>query len=430
MSIYLKYLSKRNRLGVLTAFLACAAIVPAAGAAQFRQLPALPMIPPSITFPAERAILQADLDEIKIRIKAHDRKRSDYRRECAQRLLSNAVRKRRCSVMAQEIHRDGSRLRSEIGALSNRFGTVERNALQRRQSGFAAPGGAGRVAAPDRRPKMIADALSAGATWRGVLDRVNVLMGRGAGDPAVRDVSAYLIGVHSGRMAADRLDNAYYKHGVRRALAGDHWSAALAFAQAARETPDDLRVFESFADAAGRQHAGPACVRSGHCVSGNIAAWAKRFGERHERPLRQIVAAGQKAKLDPATLRMLNVLRAATVYAARKNPDPVDDPDLRESAAKALAAYGKGDRLAAVAGYIRLWKMTAHGRADLFLYRYAEASGSADARRLLDLDLPSANASTIDDVYLGKLKAAFEKGGDVSPFSGKLSQAQIIRLQR
>lgn len=425
--------------GVLVALavfsaIASSAIVPSAVAAQFRQLPMLPNIPPAITFPGERNILQADLDRLKARIKTYDGKRSDYRRECAQRLLSNAVRKRRCSFLAQEIHRDGSRLRTEIGALRNRFGTVERNALQRGQSGQSGrpvPGAATRTATDDKRPKMIADALAAGrGTWPGVLGHVKTMLGRGAGDPAVRDVSAYLTGIHSGRMAADRLDNGYYKHGIRRALSGDYWSAALAFAQAARDTLDDLRVFESFADAAGRQHAGPACRRSGRCVSGNMTVWAKRFGKRHVQPLRQLAAAGRKGKLDPAALRMLNILRAMTVYSAKKDGAPADDPALQAHAAQALAAYQNGDRLGTVTGYVQLWKASERGRAGLFLYRYGEASDSAAARSLLDFDFPSVTALRIDDVYLSVLNDAFRKGGDASPFNGKLSQAQIIRLQR
>jgi hypothetical protein len=431
MSIFPECLLKRSWLGIFVALVASSVNVPDAGAAQFRQLPALPMIPPSINFLGERDVLQADLDRSKDRIKIHVGKRSDYRRECGQRQLSNAVRKRRCSVLAQEIYRDASRLRTEIGALSNRFGTVQRNALQRRQSGFPVSGQTARAAGFDKRPKLIADAVSAGGgTWRGVLDHVKALMGRSAGDPAVRDVSAYLVGVHSGRMAADRMDNAYYKHGVRRALAGDNWSAALAFAQAAREIPGDLRFFESYADAAGRQHAAPACVTSGRCVSGNIAVWVKRFGKRHEQPVRQMVAAGQKGKLDPATLRVLNILKAISVYAAKKDADLASDPELRDIADQALAAYKKGDRLAAASGYVRLWKATERGRAGLFLNRYGETSGSAAARGFLDHDFPSVTSARVDDDYLVVLEEAFKTTGDTSPFTGKLNWAQIIRLQR
>lgn len=417
--------------GVLAALVGISASVSVAGAAQFRRLPALPMIPPSITFPGERDILQADLDRLRARIKSHEAKQQDYRRECAQRQLSNAVRKRRCSTLAQEIHRGGSLLRTQIGALNNRFSTIERNVLQRRQSGIAPPGAALRAKPRDRRPMLIADALSSAGTWTGVLAHARAMLDRGAGDPAVRDVSAYLIGLHSGRMAASRLQNIYYKHGVRRSLAADHWSAALSFAQAARDTPEDLRVFQSFADAAGRQHATPACATSGRCVSGNIAVWVKRFGKRHERPVKQLVAAGQKASLDAGTIGMLKVLRAITVYAAKTQAGPEIDPPTREIAARVLAAFKRGDRRMAVASYVRLWAVMEPGRAQLFLQRYADASGSAAARRLMNEEaVPPGNAPGVDDGYLATVKETFVTDANASPFAGKLSRAQIIRLQR
>lgn len=431
MSILSKTFLNRALPGVIFALVATTVVVTDAAAAPFRQLPSLPVIPPSISFPGERNILQADLDRLKRRVKELEGKRSDYRRECAQRVLSNLVRKRRCSLLAQEVHRTSSRLRTEIRALRTRLNAVERNAVQRRQSGSPDVRPAAASVVLDRRPKLISEALSAGGgTWRGVLDHVKTLMARGAGDPAVRDVSAYLIGIHSGRMAAEYLENGYYKYGIRRALVGDHWSAALAFAQAARDTPDDLRVFESYADAAGRQHAGPACIKSGRCVSGNIAVWAKRFGTRHEQLMKQIVSDARKGKLGPGALQMLNVLRATAVYAAKKDIKSVDDPELRAEAAQALAAYTKGDRLAVVTAYFRLWKVTEPWRAGMFLHRYGDASGSAAARCLFDHEFPSATASRIDDAYLAVLKDAFKKGGEASPFTGKLSQSQIIRLQR
>lgn len=440
MGIVLKNVLKRALPGASVMLAAFAVSAPMSGAAPFRQLPALPIIPPAITFPGERDILQTDLNRMKERIGAYDRKRADYRRQCAQRLLTSSVRKRQCSFMAQEIHRDGTRLRTAIGALRNRFGAIERNALQRRDSATPRTGsrrsdaGAG-IASTDKRPKLIADALSAGGgSWRGVLDHVKAIMDRGAGDPAVRDMSAYLLGMHAGRIAADRLENGYYKHGVRRALAGDNWSAALAFAQAARDAPEDFRVFESYADAAGRQHTTPACTKSARCVSGNAAVWAKRFGKNHQQAIKQIVAAGRKGALPPDAVRMLNILRAIAIYAAKKddNPSggPTDRPDLDTAAVEALDAYRRNEHDKAVEGYIRLWKLTEPWRSALFLFRYAEASGSADARTFLDYDMSSAAVSGIDEGYLAALKSAFADRERVNPFSGKLSQAQIIRLQR
>ena len=352
--------------------------------------------------------------------------------------MSNVTRKRQCSFLAQEIHRDSSRLRTAISSLRSRFGEIERNALQRRQSGASGVSGAGRaVREPvrDRRPKLMADALAAGdGSWKGLLAHVKSMMDRGAGDPAVRDVSAYLTGLYSGQMAADVLNDAYYKHGVRRALAGDHWSATLAFARAARDRPDDLRVFESFADAAGRQHAGPACIQSGRCVSGNVAQWAKQFGNKHEQALKKIIAAERKRKLSLNVAGTFRVLRAAAVYAAKKEAGevaypPAGDPG-DELAPQALAAARSGDRAEAVRLYVRLWEKTEPGRAGVFLARYAQASGAATAKALLDGNAYPSTSSKSDREYLDVLRRAYAQGDDNSPFAGSLSQAQIIRLQR
>jgi hypothetical protein len=260
------------------------------------------------------------------------------------------------------------------------------------------------------------------------------MMDRGAGDPAVRDVSAYLTGLYSGQMAADVLNDAYYKHGVRRALAGDHWSATLAFARAARDRPDDLRVFESFADAAGRQHAGPACIQSGRCVSGNVAQWAKQFGNKHEQALKKIIAAERKRKLSLNVAGTFRVLRAAAVYAAKKEAGevaypPAGDPG-DELAPQALAAARSGDWAEAVRLYVRLWEKTEPGRAGVFLARYAQASGAATAKALLDGNAYPPTSSKSDREYLDVLRRAYAQGDDNSPFAGSLSQAQIIRLQR
>jgi hypothetical protein len=281
----------------------------------------------------------------------------------------------------------------------------------------------------------MADALAAGdGSWKGLLAHVKSMVGRGAGDPAGRDVSAYLTGLYSGQMAADVLNDAYYKHGVRRARAGDHWSATLAFARAARDRPDDLRVFESFADAAGRQHAGPACIQSGRCVSGNVAQWAKRFGKKHEQALKKIIVAERKRKLSLNVAGTFRILRAAQVSAAKKEAGEVAYPPAGhprdELAPQALAAARTGDWAEAVRLYIRLWKKTEPGRAGVFLARYAQASGAATAKELFDGNAYPLTRSKSDREYLDVLRQACAQGDDNGPFAGSLSQAQIIRLQR
>lgn len=171
------------------------------------------------------------------------------------------------------------------------------------------------------------------------------------------DAFAYLRAMYEGRIAADDLENAYYKHGVRRWLAGDMWSAALSFARAARDNPEDRRVFASFADAAGRQHASPACV-------------------------------------------------------------------------KALADARRGDRTTAFERYVRLWQRAAPDREKVFFARYAAASGPRAARKFPGDDSVSSDETRAEDSYLTRVLAAFQPDSRENPFSGALTQAQIIRMQR
>ena len=435
MRMFFEIFPKRGSHILLAAIAVVLTTVSASGAAQFRQLPELPMIPPSITFPAEREILQADLDRVKETMRTYDVRMIEYRRECDQRLVTNASRKRQCSYLAQGLHRDSSRLRATINALRNRFTAIERGVMQQRPSSDPAMRNVVAVASRDKRPKLIADALAAGdGSWGGVLAHVKLMMSRGMGDPAVRDVSAYLIGLHSARLAADMLENEYYKHGVRRAISGDHWSATLAFGRAARDTPDDRRVFESFADAAGRQHAEPACATSGRCITGNVADWAKRFGEGHDRALKRIDAAYQKGKLDPKTAGVFRILMAVAVYAAKKEAEPGEGgaptTEAREMARSALAAAQGGDRYDAVQRYCRLWELIEPDRTAVFLFRYAQTSGAAEARAMYAVNPRSSTPSENDREYLDMLRQAYAHGDDASPFSGALTQAQIIRLQR
>lgn len=80
--------------------------------------------------------------------------------------------------------------------------------------------------------------------------------------------------------------------------------------------------------------------------------------------------------------------------------------------------------------YMRLWEKTEPGRAGIFLARFAQASGAATAKALLDGNAYPLTRSKSDREYLDVLRRAYAQGDDNSPFADSLSQAQIIRLQR
>ena len=150
--------------------------------------------------------------------------------------------------------------------------------------------------------------------------------------------------------------------------------------------------------------------------------------------MKKIIVAERKRKLSLNVAGTFRVLRAAAVYAAKKEAGevaypPAGDPG-DELAPQALAAARSGDWAEAVRLYVRLWEKTEPGRAGVFLARYAQASGAATAKALLDGNAYPPTSSKSDREYLDVLRRAYAQGDDNSPFAGSLSQAQIIRLQR
>ena len=413
---------------VAAGFFAVALLFPAMGA-QFRQIPNLPVLPPAIDHPAERQMLQFDLDRLQRRGIALKESRNIYVRDCSQR-LTGGPRQRNCQVRLQEIRRESSCLRSEISSLRIRFQTLEANALRRRNSGPAGPPGRNVNPVVYSRQRYVRQALPAGdGFWAEVLGDLKQKVARGPGDSALGDAAAYLDGMYRRRTAADRLDNAYYKHGVRRALLRDYWSAALAFSRAARDDPRDERVYGSYADAAGRQHASPACTNAGRCVAGDIPGWASRFGKSHERALRKSLS-GDRAGGAPDEFRwIVNILRAIVVYAGRIDSTLASVSRVRETADAVLRKLKAGNRAEALSGYIRLWQATKPRRANVFLAMYASAAGSPATRNFIDSNTRAVPSAENDPAYLLKIFSAFEGDGSENPFLGALTQTQIIRLQ-
>lgn len=424
-----------------------------AGAIQFRPVPSLPLLPPSITFPAERTVLKADLDSLAQRRQVLQRDRAAYNRECAPRLASSSSMRRYCSFRLQEVRRESSSLRVDINALRARFQAVEADALRRRHNfSVNRPGPTVNRSGKDKtdaRVKYIRDALARETGgWQPVLAHVGRMAGRGAGNPALRDAAAYLRGMYDGRIAAEYFDNGYYKHGVRRWLVRDNWSAALSFARAARDNPDDHRVFASFADAAGRQHADPACTKSRRCVSGDIAGWAKGFGDRHVRAIRKLLAAAQRQSGAGRLAELRNLMGAIAIYAAKTAKDAAAGPLPDDLLASTLVRARNGQSAAAFEGYIRIWQYEAtkaiptaqsgsesdrkpgRDRAQMFFARYAAASGFREARKFVGEPSVAVGERASEDGYLHRIRAAFRAESPGNPFSGALTQAQIIRLQR
>ena len=388
--------------------------------ATFRQIPDVPTVPPAIEHPAERDLLVQDVEKLSARRQRLIDLRRSFASQCDQRRIGG-VMSRSCQFRQVEIRRDTSRFRTDVLALRDRLRRIEAGVQRRRLAGGDPTSAAGPAAA-DRRFEIVRNALSVpGGTWHSVLSPFARQAARAAGDPAYRDAAAYLVGMHHGHLASMKLENPFYKHGVRRALAGDHWSAAVAFARAARDNPDDPLVYAAFAAAAGRQHASPACARAGRCVRGSLADWAARFGSGNRTLTQQLERNAARADATPGVRAAVRALMAVSVYG---DSGPA-------TTAKRLVNSGHStpdDLRGAALNLLRTWAAGDAARARIFAARY-DAAGEPNRVSSL-LGYQPTRPKRLRDTYLAKLQAAFAAAGKANPFSGYLSREQLIGLQK
>lgn len=389
----------------------------AASAASFRPLDRLPPIPVEVDNENERALLQADLERLRDRAADIEQRRRLQDRDCggalfAGRQQSGGTTQRDCQFRLVDLRRDASRFNADVHVLEAHFRRVASEIAARRTNGHATAVAAVPVPA-DRRLGFVREALAAdGASWQASLAQVRALFATRTGDASLRDAVAYLEAMQRGAIAAADLENGYYRHGVRRYLAGDDWSAALAFAQAARDDPGDPRIFDSFARTVRRQHHGPECVKAGRCVGGDLAAWAARFGAGQTAAAKALLAAAGRDGADAALRDAVKRLRGFAVYGARVDPAAPIPPDATAHAAAAAGHVRASDWTAAAGSWTEALRLADPERAEPFLAIYGGRG-----------PVPAGTAE------FAALRAALARA-DADPFSGALTTAQIIRLQR
>ncbi|MEX2454399.1 MAG: hypothetical protein WD470_06830 [Rhodospirillaceae bacterium] len=394
--------------------MAVSAVFPAQ-ASSFRPLAPLPAIPVEVTDRNEVLLMQAELDRLAGLATELTAMRQLYDRDCTAFAFGGNAR-RDCQFRLVDMRRDTGRYNSAVDALDAWFQRVAAEAAIRRMDGSAGQAVGTADRATGRRLDYVREALAAGdgdGTWVASLAHLRTLRAGRAGDAALRDAAAYLEAMYRGAIAARDLANGYYRHGVHRFLMGDDWSAALAFARAARDDPGDLRVFASYALAVRRQHDSPACARGRHCVGGDVAAFAGRFGAGQADAAKRLVAfaAGDAA---PDGLRAaVNRLRAAAIHAAKTELQPVAGDEAMARAVAARDFVRSGDPASAAAAWEEAWHLAEPERAEMFFRLYdggrPEAAGAED---------------------FAAVRTALADGSGADPFSGGLTQAQIIRLQR
>lgn len=406
-----------NRILTAAACLALLVAVPGApaDASAFRSLPALPQIPAEIDNANERALMRAEIDRLAGRARDLTAQQQVYDRECSS-VPFNPSARRDCQFRLVDLRRDNSRFRTDVAAAVAWFRRVAEEGARRRLSDPSARSASHPTesAAPDRRLEIVRAALAVPVDgWAAGLERLRAEAAGRAGDSAMRDALAYVEAMAAGTIAADALDDRYYRHGVRRYLLGDDWSAALAFARAARDNPDDLRVFDSYALAVRRQHDSPACTEAVRCVGGDLAGWAKRFGEGQAPAAKALLAAAEAKDAAPAMRTAVLRLRGAMIHASKTDAASAPGEAAHTLAGAAADAVRRRDWAAAADAWLGAWRAEAPGRAARFVALYDGKTPEPSGRK-----------------SLAALRAALAGSAPGDPFSGALTQAQIILLQR
>lgn len=118
----------------------------------------------------------------------------------------------------------------------------------------------------NRRTHLLLDALEAGqGSWEISIQYLQDRLRKNPNDIDLRDALNFLQGLYNGQLGAREVGDNYYKYGVRQWLAGDYNGAARAFAQAARENPDDLMAYNTFAQTMGLRDGYSDCKAAAQC---------------------------------------------------------------------------------------------------------------------------------------------------------------------
>lgn len=302
-----------------------------------------------------------------------------------------------------------------------------------------------------RKTELLLDALAFGAgDWQASLRYLHDLHRRDPNDDALRDALTYLEGMYRGHLAARDLANRYYRYGVQRWVAQDYDMAARAFARAARDDPDDLKIFRSFAYAVGRQHGGTECRATGVCVSTELPRWASFFG-----PDRELALAALEAEVgrNPSARELRDAVRfleGMAVYAVgAPTPRPLNER-AQALSSRAVGLVGRKDHVGAARLFAQALQAAEGDRALIYLRHYHEgvaaAEGRPDALPPQDLLLAEVHDQTMREVSRRRAPAPSEMAGraarqaldalrsalagtkGLNPFDGALDPAEIAAL--
>ena len=302
-----------------------------------------------------------------------------------------------------------------------------------------------------RKTELLLDALQIGAgDWQASLRYLRERALKYPNDRALGDALAYLEGMYRGQLMARDFANRYYRHGVKRWLAGDYEMAARAFAQAARDNPDDLKIFRSFAHAVGRQHGGGDCKTHRLCVSGNLPRWASFFGPDKEAAAEALAAEAHKNPRARELRDAVNLLKGIAVYAAGAPTPKRLNPRARLLSSQAVDRIRAKDHLGAARFFAKALQAAEGDRALIYLKHYFEGAAAAGGNQaalppenlllaevhdkmMLEVSrrrapAPSEMAKRAAEQAFAALRKALRRSALANPFFGVLKPGEIARL--
>lgn len=377
--------SDRHFRGPRCLAFAVAALVVGLAAPAVSQVEPLGQVPDDITNAAERVRLADEWSRLDTRLKGLQRIGEIFNQEC-KAVERGTPAWHSCNTQFKQLQSDRHAYNADVKSFRARVADARARARRPVVADLAlVEGGTGdALAMANRKTSLLLDALEAGAgDWQKSLGYLEDYRLAHPTDRAAGDAQAYLRGMHKGYLAAQDMSNKYYRYGVRRWLDGDYMTAARAFGQAARDDPDDLKLYRSFAYTVGRQHGGSDCQSSQICVHDSLPRHVSFFGPEHERALRVLTTRARQSPDDVNISGLANMLDGMAVYAGL---DVHTAPALPSGAQKltlqARLRVREGRYYDAARDFAEAYRLADGDRGVLFLRHYFEglAQARGDAR--------------------------------------------------
>ena len=370
------------------------------------QMTPLGEVPEEISDRTERARLVDEWMRLETRHGGLQRIGAIFDREC-RRVERGTAEWQSCNTRFNRLTQDRLSYNEDVKGFRSRVGDALARARRPTVSNpsLVEGGTLDALNAANRKTHLLLDALEAGAgDWRASLNFLTVHMSKNPGDQAARDALAYLRGMYKGHLAAQDMSNRYYRYGVRRWLEGDYLLASRALAQAARDNPDDLKLYRSWVYMVGQQNGSRQCSDANICAFMTLPRRASFFGPEHERALKALEIKVQRNPHNLEARGLANLLAGMSVYAGLDiHPAPPLSAEANGLTRRASNLVAQERYYDAAKNYAEAYRRTDGDRGVLFLRHYFEGRG--DAQREVNSSAPQALKNAM---YLELLAESFD----------------------